>query len=243
MGSLLKTATHDARITGESYAPAVEVSTNRKPEVLLPDIFFQVFWPDFGAVHVAVRIGGDAFPGARAREFRLLPRIGIRNEVLDGSILRAADADTALPAVVVARHRFRLRVGHENRVLLVDVDPARPAELLPLGQVLAILIEDLNPIVVPIADKQPALRVHRERMRLIEFVRAGASLAPRFDQRTVLREFENAIDRRAVADGHEDVAVGRDEHVVRPDATLGRRRPPCFTERHETLSLGAELDH
>ena len=99
----------------------------------------------------------------------------------------------------------------------------------PLGQEVAVLIEDLNPVVVAIADEQPALRVHRERVRLIEFVGARAVLAPCLDELAVLRELEQVIVAGAVAFGHEDVAVGRDEDGVRliEVGSAPLRRRPC----------------
>src|SRR5689334_13711582 len=45
MGSLLKTTTHDAWITGEFYAPAVGVSTNHKLRSHLFTYFFRSFGP------------------------------------------------------------------------------------------------------------------------------------------------------------------------------------------------------
>src|SRR5207302_8187484 len=95
---------------------------------------------------------------------------------------------------------LRLRIGDVDRVLLVDVDPARPAELLPFGLIGAVLIENLNAIVLAVADEQPAARVHRQCMRLVELIRARPSFAPRFDQLAILRELEDAIDRRTMAD-------------------------------------------
>src|SRR5438105_1334741 len=111
MGALLKTATHDARITGEYYAPARQVSTNPSVEVLLFDVFFQCFRANFGPVHIAVGIGGHAFARARAGEFRSFARVRIRNEVPDRPVFCAADADAAPPSVVVARDGLRFRIG------------------------------------------------------------------------------------------------------------------------------------
>ena len=58
----------------------------------------------------------------------------------------------------------------------VDVDAARPAELAPLGEVLAVLIEDLDAAVGAVADEQPAARIHRERVRHVEVAGARALL-------------------------------------------------------------------
>ena len=74
--------------------------------------------------------------------------------------------------------RLRLRVGDVDVVVRVDEDPARTAELIPRVEQLAVLIEDLDPVVAAIADEQAALRIHRERVRLVEVVRAVAELCP-----------------------------------------------------------------
>src|SRR3989304_6083348 len=57
---------------------------------------------------------------------------------------------------------------------LFDVDPARPAELTPLLEEPPVAVENLDPVVAPIGDEQPSLRVEREAVRLIELPRTGA---------------------------------------------------------------------
>ncbi len=52
----------------------------------------------------------------------------------------------------------------------------------PVLEQLAVLVEDLNPVVRPIGDEQPAFRVPRERVRLVELARACAALAPLLDE-------------------------------------------------------------
>ena len=44
--------------------------------------------------------------------------------------------------------------GDIDHVVLVDGDAARPAELLPLGEELALLIEDLDAVVGAVGDEQ-----------------------------------------------------------------------------------------
>ena len=113
---------------------------------------------------------------------------------VDLAVLGAADADAALPAVVVLRHRLGFRVGDVDHVVLVDEDAARPAELLPLVDELAVLIEDLDAVVVAIADEEPALRVDRERVRLIEFAgRRCRSLPHSLMNLPVLVELQHAV--------------------------------------------------
>ena len=142
------------------------------------------------------------------------------------AVPRAADADAAADARVEAiaglREREpsrvraavpRFRIGDIQRVgLLVDVHPARAAELEPLGDELPVLIEDLNAVVLTIADEHASARIDGERVRDIELARAHAFLAPRLEELSVLVELHDArvADRQAaagVAVGDEDVAV------------------------------------
>src|SRR5213593_4561637 len=87
--------------------------------------------------------------------------------------------------------------------VLIDVNPARPAELFPLCDELAVLVEDLDPVVVPVADEQPAFGIHRERVRLVELAGSGPQLAPGLDQLPIPGELENAIVSAAVSFGDE----------------------------------------
>src|SRR5262245_9103653 len=122
-----------------------------------------------------------AFGGARAGD--LLDRVG--DEVMHLAGARAPNADAAPPSGIAVAHRFRFRVCDLEYVVAVDVDAARPAELLPLGDVAAVLVENLDAVVVAVADKQPPLRIHRQRMGDIELARACALFAPGLDELAV----------------------------------------------------------
>src|SRR5205085_12591101 len=100
----------------------------RNDGYLLPHILHHPPRPDLGAVDVASIVGRDAF--GRARGVALLDRVG--DERRHRAVLDAANADAALPAVVVLRDGLRLRIRHIDVVLFVDVDAARTAELRPL---------------------------------------------------------------------------------------------------------------
>jgi hypothetical protein len=69
------------------------------------------------------------------------------------SVLRAADPD---PFLNPGLSGPTIRVGHVDGVVLRDVNAARAAELLPLIDECSVLIEDLDAIVVAVADEQPA---------------------------------------------------------------------------------------
>src|SRR4249920_3024254 len=90
---------------------------------------------------------------------------GALDEVLQRSILRAADPDAVLPArvanrVAAAFRRIvgsanpvvRLRVGHDERVVLENPDAAGTAELRPRIDHVHVLVEDLDAVVRAIGD-------------------------------------------------------------------------------------------
>src|SRR4029078_8524595 len=113
----------------------------------------------------------------------------------------------------------RLRIGDEQIIVGVDVDAARPAELIPAREILTVLVVDLDPVVVAIADEEPSLRVDRERVQARELARAARSvprLAPLRDELAGLVEFHYPLVRAfAVAVGDEYVAVLADDDVAR----------------------------
>src|SRR5262249_56275014 len=106
-------------------------------------------------VHLAGPTGVD---GARIVDADALRRADLgrrlRNKGRDLSVLHAADPDALLDAWIVAF--VRLRVGDVDHVILVDHDSAWPSELFPLGNELAIWIEDLHAAIRAIPDVDAA---------------------------------------------------------------------------------------
>src|SRR5213594_2963874 len=174
-------------------------------------------------------------------------RFGVLDERGDASVLRAADAD-ALPdtcELVRAGVGPGLGVGNVDRVVPGDEDAARAAELPPLVEELAVLIEDLDAVVLAIADEQTSPRVHRDRVRLAHFTAARAFLPPLLDVLPILVEADDAIvPAVAMAVGDEDVAARRDDHVRGLIEQIGRGAADAgLAERTEHLALRAELEH
>src|SRR5438105_14490715 len=122
-------------------------------------------------------------------------RLRVLDERDDFAVLRAPDADPFLDAGQLVRAGIgtRLRVRYVDRVVLRDEDATRPAELAPLVQVVAVLIEDLDPIVLAIADEQPSARVHRNRVRLAHLAAARSLPAPLLHVLPVLGESADAV--------------------------------------------------
>src|SRR5580704_3709311 len=103
-------------------------------------VFLNILLSDFRAVNVTSRVDGVAFRGACAGG--LFSRIG--NESDNFSILQAAPANAALPAIVIARDRFRFRIGDIEHMVLIEPDSAGPAKLAEFLQVVAVQIEYLD---------------------------------------------------------------------------------------------------
>src|SRR5256885_1739000 len=89
---------------------------------------------DFRPVDVSLSVGGHAF--GRARPRGVFDRVGNERDYFP--VLHVADPDASFPAGVIPRDRDRFGVGHINVVALVDEDSARPAELRPLFDEVAV---------------------------------------------------------------------------------------------------------
>ena len=68
--------------------------------LLLPDVLLDALRTDLGSIDISRIVHGDPFRGARAGG--LLDRIGDESQNL--AISQTAPANTALPAVVIARN-------------------------------------------------------------------------------------------------------------------------------------------
>src|SRR5690242_2832509 len=133
------------------------------------------------------------------------------NEGRNLAILHAADADTRLVGRIGLVGRI---VGHVKDIVLVDMQAARPTELLPFEQKFSVLVESLNAVVRAVGDEQPASRIHGKAMRHVELARSLALLAPLLDVLAILVELDDAVvGIPAVAISDEDIAVGRYQDV------------------------------
>src|SRR5262249_62198540 len=81
----------------------------------------------------------------------------LRNKGGDLAVFDAANADALLEARIVARGR--LRIGDVDHVVLVDGNVARPPELFPFGNELAVRLENLNAIVGAVGDVDSPHRI------------------------------------------------------------------------------------
>ena len=123
----------------------------------------------------------------------------------------------------VMRGGARLRIGAVEHVVLVDEDAAQAAELLPLLEELAVLVEDLEPDVAAVGDEEPSAA---NRWRGRAAMRNSPGPEPSFPSDLMnLPSLVNFEIRATVSAAHwrsvrmpvgdEDVAVGRHDDVVR----------------------------
>src|SRR2546426_2483063 len=136
-------------------------------------------------------------------------------------------------------------VAQVEVVVLVDKQSARPAELLPFFEKFSVLVEDLDPIVAPIANKQPAAGIHGQGVRRIELAWGVALLAPRFNELAILRELQNTCVRiPAMAVRDKDIAIWCDQDGGRLIERVGTiTGDSCLAERHQDLAVRAELEN
>ena len=206
----------------------------------LPDVFLELQNLGVGEAgeDIALIVGCDLLGRS---ELRIR-----RNEGRDLAVLGAADPDALLEARIGLL--VGLRIRHVEHVVLVDEDRARPAELLPFGEQAAVQIENLDAAVDAVGDEQPVLRIDRHLVRRVELAGSAAVLAPGLDEFPLLVEFHDAVVGDLLVDlavtvGHEDVAVGSDEHVGgRVELILGVAGHARLAERHQHLAVGRELD-
>src|SRR5260370_32275370 len=128
-------------------------------------------------------------------------------------------------------------MGQVQHIVPVNEDPARPAELLPLGDKTAVLVEDLDAVILPVAHEKASLGVERQSMRAVEFPAPRSFLSPGLDELSVLIEFHDA----GVGGGGAAMAVGYEDVSVGSDTTLGRLiKCVCAGSCHTGLAEGEQ---
>ena len=180
------------------------------------------------------RDAGRSCPAGQAVRVRR-----IRNERLQRSVQGVADHDA--PDLTSLGCRIGESRAHIDGVVLAHEHGARLAELLPRGDEVAVLIEDLDALVLAIGDIDAVLRAAEEDVvRFVEIAGRGASFSPALDEFSILRKFQHAavvVRIGQVAVGHEDIA-GRPIERIR---TVSGHA--LSAERHQHLAVGGELQH
>src|SRR5262249_45783863 len=146
-------------------------------------------------------------------------------------------------------------LGHVRPRLPVEHDVSGSPRVRPLAQVLAIRAEDLDPVVLAIADEHAAVHVHGDTMGQEELARALPWRAPRAPELAVWPELVHAAV--AISVGDVQIARGRPRDVRRPVERLaGPRHRACVlaviarvrrlihrAEREQELAGRRELSH
>src|SRR5439155_4075310 len=194
-------------------------------------------------------------PHAASLSFDQLSHVGaVDLGDVDRALLVDGDRGRILEPVDALDHSAILDAGDVQAVALgavddveaiaLDEDAPRRAEIRPLRDELAALIEHLDALVAAIADVEPPLRIDGDAVRLVELSRLGPLAAPPSDELAVLRVLDYPRVG-ALAVGDEDVAVLRDDqigHAVERVARLIVAGDALAAERHQQLAVGAELE-
>src|SRR5690242_10523208 len=194
---------HSPRFAGNQRA--------KKNGELLADVFLYVHGV-FGAVDVASGVCGETFGASGI--CRGIVGGGVGGEIFHGAVFGAADANAAAAARIVAIARFalaRLGIGDVDHIVLINVDSARAAELFPLGDEMAVLVKDLDAVVLAVANEQAALGVEGQGVWAIKFADGRSFFAPGLEELAVGIEFHDAgvgVGLLAMTVGDEDVAIG-----------------------------------
>jgi hypothetical protein len=74
------------------------------------------------------------------------------------------------------------QLGHIDQAILADRNVGRPQHIGPHGEIIAGAIEELEAVILAIADDHILLRVERDAVRQVELARPGADIAPAVEQ-------------------------------------------------------------
>src|SRR5204863_2396045 len=111
----------------------------------------------------------------------------IQDEVPHPASQRVSDSDALLEARIIDIVRFRVEDVDQVFIIGREGNTARHSELVPCGDVLSVLVEDLDPGIAPIACEQAASLVHGDAVHRAEFTRRIPGLSPGLDELSVFR--------------------------------------------------------
>ena len=138
---------------GATGAPSItRILCRLLPYVALDPAYRTNFCP----VDNAIAIGNYAFRCACASAVR----IRIRNEGSDFAGTGVTDSDAAQPGAMCRVNGSGLGIRCIEDVVVINVETAIAAELMPAVQQGTFLIEDLDAVVATVGYKQSALGVH-----------------------------------------------------------------------------------
>src|SRR5262244_554401 len=206
---------------------------------LLLDEFLQIIGSRFRSIDIAHGIRRHAF---RHGLFVRL-RSSARNQGLHRPVFSTADSDAPFESGIALR--VRLGIGDINSVVSINEDPARTAELLPLREKFAFLVEDLDAAVAAVADIYPPWGIDRNSVKFSELSWGRPFSSPRLDKLAVLRKFDDPrVGIAAMSIGHENIAALRSDNGRGPiECVLAVSCHARFSKGQQNLSIRTELDN
>src|SRR5262249_59377966 len=129
-----------------------------------------------------------------------------------------------------------------------DEDRAWLAELMPSGDEIAVLVENLDTTVEAIGNiDAPQGTTERDIVRIIEIAGCRSFVTPGLDEAAILGEFEDAAVARGIATmaiGNKNIAIGRNRHTGRPIEDICGLAPGAHPPKQRQRLAGlAELDN
>src|SRR6185369_15907800 len=155
------------------------------------------------------------------------------------------------PIQVEPQDLTREAVDHVH-VLAADVETAWQPLVLDLSDELAVLVEELDSLVLAIGDPHQAFRVDGDAVSDLESTGTGSLAAPRLDELAVLVELQHArvaLGTRRVPLRDEDVSIAGEHHIIRLIQLVRARRfvplagLPLGADRQQRLPIASHLDH
>ena len=109
------------------------------------------------------------------------------------------------------------------------------------------MVKDLDAIVGSVANQQPTAGIQRDGVGVVELAMPRSGLAPRLNEFSVPGKLLNAVvslRSAGMSFGYENVTVGSHYHIgwFIEQSWLSARNTG-FAERHQNLSIRAELEH
>src|SRR5215510_12605225 len=218
----------------------------------LQDVFPYLMGADIGGIDIAHRVRRNT--GCRCARSHSTEVARIRYESKQRPIDCTADHDAAQFARLHSRGRVASgrfvaeRDADINLVIRADEDRAWLAELLPSGDEIAVLVENLDTTVEAIGNiDAPQGTAERDIVRIIEIAGRRSFVTPGLDEPAILGEFEDAAVARGIATmaiGNKNIAIGRNRYTGRPiEDICALAADAHLAKHHQHLAGLVELEN
>src|SRR5262245_37633129 len=207
---------------------------------------------DIGGIDIAHRIGRDT--GCRSAGSDSTEVARIRYESEQRPIDGVADHDAAQFAGLRSRRRVasgRLvakRGADINLVVRTDEHRAWLAKLMPSGNEIAVLVENLDTTVETIGNVDATQRTtNGDIVRVIEVAGRRSFVTPGFDEAAILGELDDASVVRgiaAMAIGNKNIAIRRNRYSGRPiESICALPADAHLAKHHQHFAVLVELEN